>query len=166
MRPKFLPVLLLVLAGCSATPPPVPPRSATMAVTTDELVVQRAILTFHGRQFTLNGYLSLSRAGGKRLVVTENFGAVLADVLVKPDGRVYVERSSALFRPEWIQRYLVSDLECVCGGAPPPDSTCQWSNPSHVVIAHPAYELDLQTLETRPGPQSPKLFAETRPDPS
>ena len=67
-------------------------------------MIQRAVLTVHGRQFTLNGYLALSKTGGKRLIVTENFGGVLADVLVKPDGEVFVMRSSQLFRPEWIQR--------------------------------------------------------------
>ena len=66
----------------------------------DALITQRGVLTVLGRQFTLNGYLASSATGGKRLIVTENFGSVLADVLVKPDGSVQVMRSSRAFKPE------------------------------------------------------------------
>jgi hypothetical protein len=38
------------------------------------------VLTVLGRQFTLNGYLANSATNGQRLIITENFGGVLADV--------------------------------------------------------------------------------------
>jgi len=124
-------------------------------------MIQRAVLTVHGRQFTLNGYLALSKTGGKRLVV-ENFGAALADVLVKPDGKIFVMRSSQLFRPEWIQRYVVADLECIFGGAPEAGCPVKMLSPTHFVIERRGYTLDLQIVETKPGLQSPEMFDETK----
>jgi len=126
-------------------------------------MIQRAVLTVHGRQFTLNGYLASSKTGGERLIVTENFGSVLADVLVKPDGKVFVMRSS-LFRPKWIQRYVVADMECIFGEAPQTNCPGKMISPTHFVIERRGYTLDLQIVETKPGPQSPELFDETKRD--
>jgi hypothetical protein len=110
----------------------------------------------------LNGYLAVSKTGGKRLIVTENFGAVLADVLVKPDGNIFVMRSSRLFRTKWIQRYVAADLECIFGDATQKDYPVKILSPTHFVTEHRGYTLDLQIVETKPGPQPPELFDETK----
>jgi hypothetical protein len=162
MRLKlFFLSLMLLAAGCATAPPEHLPRTVN-SFPPDALIIQRAVLTVHGRQFTLNGYLAVSKAGGKRLIITENFGAVLADVLVKPDGRIFVMRSSRLFRPEWIQRFVVTDLECIFGDAPQKDCPVKILSPTHFVMEHRGYTLDLQIVETKPGPQSPELFDETK----
>jgi hypothetical protein len=160
-RNLFFLLLLLLAAGCVTTPPQNFSRPANL-FPPDALMIQRAVLTVHGRQFTLNGYLALSKSGGKRLIVTENFGAVLADVLVKPDGKIYVMRSSQLFRPEWIQRYIASDMECIFGDAPKANCPGKMLSPTHFVIEHHGYTLDLQIVETKPGAQPPELFDETK----
>ncbi len=154
--------LLLLLAGCATTPPPGNLPRLAGSFPTEVLMIQRAVLTVHGRQFTLNGYLAVSKTGGKRLIVTENFGAVLADVLVKPDGKIFVMRSSQLFRPEWIQRYVVADMECIFGGKPETNCPGKMLSPPHFLIEHRGYTLDLQIVETKPGVQPSELFDETK----
>jgi len=158
MRRNLFFLLLLLAGGCVTTPPPGNLPRVANSFPADALIIQRAVLTVHGRQFTLNGYLALSKVGGKRLIVTENFGAVLADVLVKPDGKIFVMRSSQLFRPEWIRNYVVADLECIFGGAPEAGCPGTMISPTHFVIERRGYTLDLQIVETKPGPQSPELF--------
>ena len=151
-------LLLALLAGGCATRPELP-RTAR-AVPADALITQRAVLTARARQFTLNGYLSLSEARGKRLIITENFGNVLADVLVKPDGTVHVMRASSAFPRRWIKRYIASDLQCIFGG---PVMKCpgRMLSPTRFVIERFWYQLDLQIVEIKPGPQPPAMFDET-----
>lgn len=161
MRRNWFPLLLLLLASGCATPPAPQINSprAACSFPADAFVTQRAVLTACGRQFTLNGYLALSATGGKRLVVMENFSSVLADVLVKPDGTIHVMRSSPAFRPKWIRRYVAADLQCIFG-----DASCPVKMPSatHFVVERFWYKLDLQIVETKPGPQPAELFDETR----
>jgi hypothetical protein len=163
MRRNFLLFLLVALAGCATAPKSTLPRASAPP---DALVTQRGVLTVLGRQFTLNGYVSLSNAGGKRLIVTENFGNVLADVLVKSDGSVHVMKSSRAFKPEWIRKHLAADLECLFGDGPRDNCPGQQISPTHFVITRRWYTLDLQTVETKPGPQPASMFdsskAETR----
>lgn len=161
MRRNLFFLLLLLAAGCATTPPQNFPRPANL-FPPDALMIQRAVLTVHGKQFTLNGYLALSKTGGKRLIITENFGGVLADVLVKPDGKIFVMRSSLLFRPEWVRRYVAADLECIFGGAPQKNRPFKMLSPSHFVVERRSYTLDLQIVETKPGPQPPEMFDETK----
>ncbi len=153
--------LLLLLAGCATAPPQNFSRPANL-FPPDALIIQRAVLTIHGRQFTLNGYLALSKTGGKRLILTENFGSVLADVLVKTDGKIFVMRSSQLFNPKWIQQYVVADMECIFGDAPQKNCAGKMLSPTHFVIERRGYTLDLQIVETKIGAQSPELFDETK----
>jgi hypothetical protein len=162
MRRNLFFLLWLLAAGCATAPSPENPPRAANRFPADALMIQRVVLTVHGRQFTLNGYLALSKTGGKRLIVTENFGAVLADVLVKPDGKIFVMRSSQLFRPEWIQNYVVTDLECIFGDAPEMNCPGKMLCPTHFVMEHRGYTLDLQIVETKPGAQPPELFDETK----
>ena len=150
-------LLLVVATGCATPrpgtatgrPPPFPP---------DAFITQRATLTARGRQFTLNGYISRSQRGGMRLIVTENFGNVIADLLVGPDGAATIIRSSGLLRPEWITNYMASDLKCVFGATP--DAGCVLDAPSadHLMIERRWYRLDLRTVEIKPGAQPTHLF--------
>jgi hypothetical protein len=126
------------------------------------LITQRATLTVRGRQFALTGYVALDATRGRRLIVTELFGHVLADVLVKRDGSVFVMRSSPMLRPAWIHRYLAADLECVFGGTPEAGCPVRMAEENHFLIERRWYKLDLRTVETRPGPQSAEMFDETR----
>jgi len=163
LRAFFVPSLFLLsfATGCATAPLQHFSRPANL-FPADALMIQRAVLTVHGRQFTLNGYLALSKTGGKRLIVTENFGSVLADVLVKHDGRIFVMRSSQLFRPEWIQNHVVADLECIFGDVQETNCPEKMLSPAHFVMEHRGYILDLQVVETKPGPQPPELFDETK----
>jgi hypothetical protein len=162
MRRNLFFLLLLLAAGCATEPPTGNFSRGANSFPPDALLIQRALLTVHGRQFTLNGYLSLSKNGGRRLIVTENFGAVLADVLVKPDGKIFVMRSSRLFRPEWIERFVVADLECIFGYAPGKKCAGKMLSPTHFLLENQGYSLDLQIVETKTGPQPPELFDETK----
>jgi hypothetical protein len=162
MRRNSFFLLLPLAAGCVTTPQPGNLPRAENSFPPDAFMIQRAVLTVHGTQFTLNGYLALSRTGGRRLIVTENFGSVLADVLMKPDGNVYVMQSSQTFRPEWIRRYVAADLNCILGGAPDADCPGRMLDSTHFVIERRGYTLDLQIVETKPGPQPPELFEQTK----
>ena len=148
-------LLLFLLGGCASVPRSTVPRAAAAP---DALVTQRGVLKVLGRQFTLNGYVALSATGGRRLIVTENFGSVLADVLVKPDGSVHVMRSSRAFKPEWIRNYLAADLECLFGNGPRENCPGEPLGPDHYRIARRWYSLELRTVETKPGAQSKEMF--------
>lgn len=152
---------LVVLTGCATTPRGQIQRQHDF-VPADALVTQRGVLTVLGRQFTLNGYLSISATGGKRLIVTENFGGVLADVLIKPNGSVHVMRSSRAFKPKWIRRYIAADVECLFGDGSRTDCSGQILSPTHFLIERRWYKLDLQIVETKPGPQPVAMFDESK----
>jgi len=158
----LLPLVLLLAAGCASPPPPGPYVRPAGNFPAEGLLVQRALLTIHGRQFALNGYLALSPTGGKRLMVTENLGGLMADVLVKPDGKVYVMRSKELFPEKYVRRFLVADLECVFGGSAAADCPVTMPAPDHYVIDRGGYRLDLRIVERKPGAQPAELFDETR----
>ena len=163
MRLNVFPLLCVLLATGCATPssPGNLPRAAS-SFSGDALVTQRAVLTARGRQLTLNGYLALSGTGGKRLIVMENFGAVLADVLVKPDGTVPVMRSSRIFRPAWIKHYMAADLQCIFGDAPSAACPVRTLSSTHFVVERREYRLELHIVETKPGTQPAELFDETQ----
>ena len=154
--------LAVVWAGCASAPRPQLQRPANTHPA-DALIIQRGVLTvFGGKQFTLNGYLAVSATGGKRLVVSENLGGVLADVLIKPDGRVFVMRSSRAFRAEWIRDYIAADVQCIFGDAPAGNCPGRMLSPTHYLIERRWYTLDLNIVETKPGAQSPEMFDETK----
>ncbi|HEY2952238.1 MAG TPA: hypothetical protein VGK40_06640 [Verrucomicrobiae bacterium] len=154
-------LLNALAAGCATTPKSTIPHVAN-ALPAEALITQRAVLTARGRQFTMNGYLASSATGDQRLIVTENLGNILADVLVKSDGATRVMRSSPMFRPAWIERYLAADVRCIFGGAAEVNCPGRRLSPTHFVIERRWYTLDLQIVETKPGPQPPELFDETR----
>jgi len=135
-------LLLLLLTGCATVPPRVPVR-----VTTSALLTQRAVLTIHGRQFTLTGYLALSETNGMRLIMTSALGQVMADVLLKPDGAVYLMRPSPALRPEWIERYVAADMRRFAESPTP-----------NLSIKDRSHTLELRTVETKTGPQPANLF--------
>ena len=115
-----------------------------------------------GRQFTLNGYLASSSTNGQRLVVTENFGSILADVLVKPDGKAYVMRSSRAFNYKWIERFIAADMRCLFGNSQQTDCPGQMLGSNHFLIERRWYKLDLHIVETKPGLQSAEMFDATK----
>lgn len=148
---------ILFLSGC-ATAPRHQIQRPPEAVPADALITQRAVLTVLGRQFTLNGYLATSATNGQRLVITENFGNVLADVLVTPDGKAYVMKSSRAFKPKWIERYVAADVRCLFGN--PTDTDCPGKilGPNHFLVTRRWYTLDLQIVDIKPGPQPATMF--------
>jgi hypothetical protein len=165
MRHSFCLLALLLIAGCATAPRtqlqrPVDPWPA------DALVTQRAVLTvFGGRQFTLNGYLARSATNGQRLVITENFGNVLADVLITPDQQTHVMKSSRVFKPKWIERYIAADVRCLFGNATEGDCPGQTLGPNHFLIERRWYKLDLQIVDIKPGLQPAMMFAAPKPAP-
>lgn len=153
----FCLALAVALAGCATSPrPQLPAPSANLPP--EARITQRGVLTVLGRQFTLNGYVARSETNGLRLIVTENFGNVLADVLVKPDGQSYVMRSSRAFKPKWIRNFLAADLRCLFGSAAGLDCPGRELSPTHWIIERRWYRLELQTVEVVPGSQDAALF--------
>jgi len=121
----------------------------------------RAIFTARGKQFALTGYLALSESGGKRLIISQALGQTMADVLVKPDGAVYVVQSSPMFKEEWIRRFVAADLECIFGKSPRKKCPVKMVDANHFLINHFWYKLDLRIVETKVGPQPENLFNPT-----
>ena len=157
----LLPLLAALLTGC-VNPPHRTTLTGAGLPSVDALVTQRAVLTVMGRQFMLTGYLATSASGGKRLVVTENLGSVLADVLVKPDGATFVMRSSRAFKPEWIRRFIAADLQCLYGDPSCADCPVIRLSPTHFLINRRFYTLDLQVVDTKLGLQPSEMFDESR----
>jgi len=161
MRPNlFIVLFALLAAGCAAPKSIEPPPVAHPArlFPTEAFVTQRAVLTVHGRQFTLNGYVAKSETRGLRLIVTENFGGVLADVLVKPDGKIIVLKAGPPFRPAWVERYIAADLESIFDDHAKTDGSLRMLSDTHFVIERGGYELDLRTVDVKPGPQPAEMF--------
>lgn len=158
MNRSLLPIFIALLAGGCATSPVsfLPPRVDSLPA--DALITQRGVLTARGRQFTLNGYLSRSAVGGQRLIITENFGGVLADLLIQPDGSVHVIRWSRAFKESWIRHHIAADVQCLFGDGPREKCPGRKLSETHYVIERRWYTLDLQIVETKPGPQAPDLF--------
>ena len=162
MRRNLFLLALLLVAGCVSTPLSTRPYARPSGqFPADGMLVQRALFTAHGRQFALNGYLALSETGGKRLIVTETFGNVMADLLVKPDGRVFVLRSSRMFPERYIRRLMAADLECIFGGTPKLDCPVTMPDTNHFILDRGGYKLDLRIVETKIGAQPASMFDET-----
>ncbi len=147
----------ILLTGCATAPRSQIQRQPN-AFPADALITQRGVLTVLGRQFTLNGYLANSATNGQRLIITENFGGVLADVLVKPDGKTHVMRASRAFKPKWIEHYIAADIRCLFGAATETDCPGQMLSPTHFRIQRRWYKLDLHIVETKPGLQPTEMF--------
>lgn len=123
-------------------------------------MTQRGVLTVRGRQFSLNGYVARSATHGLRLIVTENLGSVLADVLVKTNGSVFVLKSRPPFQPAWVQNYIAADLKCVFSDVPSTNCPVQVLSPIHFIIERRWYKLDLRTVDVKPGVQPAQMFDE------
>jgi len=161
--PLFGSAIFFLMSGCATKLPEQTQffRPANL-FPANAFITQRALFTARGRQFPLNGYLAMSATGGKRLVVTETFGGVMADVLVKPDGKVFVLQSSRLFPEKYIRRLMVPDLECIFGSAPAANCPVEMLATNHFVIDRGGYSLDLRILEIKSGAQPAELFAEPK----
>ena len=159
----LLPLLWLLAAGCASAPPPVAHFSRPANLfPPNAFITQRALFSARGMQFPLNGYLAMSETGGKRLIITGNFDQVIADLLIKPDGKVFVMQSSRMFPARYIRRVVAADVECVFGGTPKLDCPVTMPEPNHFVIDRGRYQLDLHILEIKPGPQPAELFDATK----
>jgi len=161
---KWLSSLLaaLLLTGCASRPvvKVAAPPTADLFLA-EATIIQRGVLTVRGRQFTLNGYVAKSDTRGLRLLMTENFGGVLADVLVKPDGEIFVMQAKAPFREAWVRNYIAADLRCIFGRNMETNCPVQMLNPRHFVIERRWYKLDLQTVEVKPGAPPDTTFDAT-----
>src|SRR5262245_6643522 len=142
-----LTALMIVAAGCASAPPPGPPLNTAGLFPANGLLTHRGILTIRGRQFALNGYLALSEKRGMRLILSENFGGVLADLLVRPNGEAVVLRSSPMFRPKWIATYVAADVKCIFGPAQSEPCPVRQLDPKHFLVERRWYKLDLRVLE-------------------
>ena len=89
--------ITILLAGCAT---PKSAKQTPVAKVPDEgLLTHRAILAARGKgEFALTGYLAVSKTRGMRLIVSENFGGQLADVLVKPDGSVHIIKAGPMLK--------------------------------------------------------------------
>ena len=159
----FILLLALLATSCATTQPPpeINSSGAAQMFPPDAFVTQRGVLTVRGRQFTLNGYVAKSETGGLRLIMTENFGGVLADVLVKPDGKVMVMQAKPPFRPAWVENYIAADLKCIFAGVTETNCPVRMSSPTHFVVTRRWYQLDLETVGIKSGVQPAAMFDET-----
>ena len=150
----------LLTTGCASPHPSAPHHLAHTAhlFPAEALVTQRGVLTVHGRQVSLNGYVSKSQTRGLRFVLTESFGGVLADVLVTSAGKVQVLQLKRPFRPAWVERYVAVDLKCIFADATETDCPVQVLSPTHFRVQRRWYKLDLWTVETKVGPQPAEMF--------
>jgi hypothetical protein len=165
-RSVLLPLAWLLATGCASSPGPTARQAWRISDTfpASGMITHRALFTARGRQFALNGFLALSGTGDRRLVVLETFGHVVADVLVKADGRVHVMQSSRMFPAKWIRRNVMADMQCIFG-SDTVDCPVTSPGPNHYVLRRRGYSLDVQVLEVKPGPQPAALFDETRAPP-
>lgn len=161
MRLSFLLLAVLWCAGCASTPA-FRSQGPAVAIPPDAVVTQRGVLTALGRQTTLNGYLATSATNGQRLIIMENFGNVLADVLVKPDGKVFVMKSSRAITPKWIKNQIASDVRCLFGNPTNDNCPVQLLAPNHFLIRRRWYQLDLQIVDIKPGAQPAVMFDATK----
>ena len=163
-KPWFLALLLLTsaLAGCASHPAAPPALVPSRAYFPGEaFIIQRVMFTAHGGQYPLNGYLALSETRGKRLVLMDTLNMVVADVLIKPDGRVFVMKSSRMFPARYLRRLVAADVQCVFGGRPALDCPVSSPAPNEYVIDRGRYQLDLRILQVKPGRQPDPMFDET-----
>jgi hypothetical protein len=153
--------VLSFICGCASEQPKVSVNPAG-DFPAEAFVTQRAVFSAGTKQFPLNGYLALSATRGKRLIVTGPFDAVMADVLVKPDGGISVRQTSRMFSARSIRYGVASDLQNIFGGLPLLPAPVQTPGTNHFVINHGRYVLDLRVVEIKAGAQPDAMFDETK----
>jgi hypothetical protein len=70
---------------------------------------QRAIVTVGSKQFTCDGLLQVSLAGGHHLAIVSSFG-VVTDLRLKADDSLELVKVTPLFREDWSRRFVARDL--------------------------------------------------------
>ena len=153
--------VLMFICGCAGAPPKVSVNPAGN-FPAEAFVTQRAVFSAGTKQFPLNGYLALSATRGKRLIVTGPFDAVMADLLVKPDGTISVLQTSRMFSARSIRYGVASDLQNIFGGAPLLPTPVLTAGTNHFIINHGRYVLDLRVVEIKAGVQPDTMFDETK----
>src|SRR5689334_1707132 len=121
---------LLFVTGCATTKSR-STSAAELQFPPNAFMTHRAIFTARGKQYALTGYLVLSESQGKRLIISQQLGQTMADLLVKPDGTVHVMQSTPAFKPEWVRKYVAADLECIFGKHPHKKCPLQVLDPNH-----------------------------------
>lgn len=153
--------MLMFICGCASEHPKISVNPAGN-FPAEAFITQRAVFGAGAKQFPLNGYLALSATRGKRLIVTGPFDAVMADVLVKPDGAISVLQTSRMFSARSIRYGVASDLQNIFGGAPLLPTPVLTAGANHFIINHGRYVLDLRVVEIKPGIQPDAMFDETK----
>ena len=157
----LLPLLLLLGVGCATMQKDTAERLQNLPPA-DGFQTHRAVFTALGKQYTFNGYLATSSTGGKRLLVTENFGMVFADVLIKPDEKIYVMQSNKIFTPRRIRKYVAEDLKALFNPRICESTPVKYIGPGHLFLKRSFYSLDLRIVQTKPGAQPDSMFDETK----
>lgn len=88
-------------------------------------VLHRVVMTIAGRQFALDGHLTIQPDGTMELLVLGPMG-VLADLVTTPEGTVDVRRHNRRFRERWVEKFIARDLLLLCS-APPEGETLRAS---------------------------------------
>ena len=154
-------VVILLAAGCATVQKDSSERIANLAPA-DGFQTHRAIFTALGKQYTFNGYLATSHTGGQRLLITENFGMVFADVLIKPDGKIYVMQANKIFTPRRIRKYVARDLVALFSNRIVEPTPVKQLGSGHLLLKRSFYSLDLRIVQTKPGAQPDSMFDETK----
>jgi hypothetical protein len=157
----LLPLFLLLGVGCATVQKNALERIASLPPA-DGFQTHRAVFTSAGKQYTFNGYLATSRTGGKRLLITENFGMVFADVLIKPDGKIYVMQANKIFTPARIRKYVARDLETLFDNNISKPTPVKYPGPGHLILKRLFYSIDLRIVATKSGTQPGEMFDETK----
>ncbi len=157
----FAALLLLLGAGCATMQQDTAERLKNLPPA-DGFQTHRAVFTALGKQYTFNGYLATSSTGGKRLLITENFGMVFADVLVKPDGKIYVMQANKIFTPRRIRKFIAADLAALFDPRLGKSTPVNCIGPGHLFLKRSFYSLDLRIVQTKPGAQAAEMFDETK----
>ena len=153
--------VILLAAGCATVQKDSSERIANLPPA-DGFQTHRAIFTALGKQYTFNGYLATSHTGGQRLLITENFGMVFADVLIKPDGKIYVMQANKIFTPRRIRKYVARDLEALFSNRICEPTPVKQLGPGHLFLKRSFYSLDLRIVQTKTGAQPDSMFDETK----
>ena len=84
--------------------------------------VHRALLTAGGRQFLLDGYLTVQRPGSFRLVAKGDMGGTVFEIVKEPGQKARVVRNPMGLRPSWLTEGAARSLEALYLAQPGPEA--------------------------------------------
>jgi hypothetical protein len=116
-------LLFLLLAGCATVESLLPGNDPALEQQVRQTfresfpqpakLMQRAIVTVAGRQFSCDGLLQVAADGSARLAMLAPVG-VMAEVRVRPDE---VLRTAPSFPRSWAQEHVITVVRLVCPGS-------------------------------------------------